>query len=227
MCGLYSFRRSPEEVRTLFNYEEMADFPPRDHVAPASPIAIVRMVRGKRQFALVRWGLIPSWVKEIKPGKPLINARAESGPDGPSIRNAMRRRRCLIPADGFYEWKGTPGRKQAYHIRKADNGLFAFAGLWEQWMGADGSEIDTAVVITTPPNATLAAIHNRMPAIISPQDFELWLNADRYDASEAARLLKAANDDDFIAEPVVLTRGDGTRTPKRQPTADGREPKLL
>ena len=119
MCGLYSFRKSPEETRTLFNYLEEPDFPPRRYVAPGGPIAIVRADKGKRHFALVRWGLVPSWVKEIKPGKPLINARAESVIEKPSFRNAMKRRRCLIPADGFYEWTGdVPGKKQPWFVHR-------------------------------------------------------------------------------------------------------------
>ena len=142
MCGLYSFRRSPEETRTLFQYIEEPDFPPRAYVAPASPIAIVRAERGERHFALVRWGLIPAWVKEVTPGRPLINARGETVLEKPSFRNAMKRRRCLIPADGFYEWKGdVPGKKQPFHIHRPGHALFAFAGLWEHWQGADGSEL--------------------------------------------------------------------------------------
>lgn len=229
MCGLYSFRRSPEEVRSLFSGLETPGFPPRDYVAPASPVPIVRMVHGKRQFALVRWGLIPSWVKEVTPGRPLINARAETVLEKASFRNAMKRRRCLMPADGFYEWKGdVPGKKQAYHVHRQDNGLFAFAGLWEQWMGADGSEIDSAVLITTTPNATLAPIHNRMPAVIAPQDFDTWLDAERIDAKEAHRLLQPANDDYFVAEPVTLARPRSTVVAKPVPDlGKDEEPKLL
>ena len=120
-------------------------------MTPGGPIAIVRTGKAGREFALVRWGLVPSWIKEVKPGKPLINARAETAVGKPSFRNAMKRRRCLIPADGFYEWRGEPGRKQAFFIRRADDGLFAFAGLWESWMGADGSELDSACILTTRP----------------------------------------------------------------------------
>lgn len=213
MCGLYSFRRSPEEVRGLFKYQELAAFPPREHIGPGGPIAIVRMEGGRRIFALVRWGFIPSWMKEIKPGRPLINARAESVLGKPSFRNAMKRRRCLLPADGFFQWKGDgSGTKQPFHIHRPEHQLFAIAGLWEPWMGADGSEIDTSLIITTPANRTLAAIHDRMPAIIMPGDFDLWLDCDRFSAEEAARLLVPASDDYFIAEPVSLAR------PEKQPS---------
>ena len=106
MCGLYSFRRSPEETRTLFNYLEEPDFPPRSYVTPGGPIAVVHQHRDNRHFALVRWGFVPSWAKDVAPGKPLINARSETVLEKPTFRNAIRRRRCLIPADGFYEWEG-------------------------------------------------------------------------------------------------------------------------
>ncbi|MBI3674657.1 MAG: SOS response-associated peptidase, partial [Rhizobiales bacterium] len=149
MCGLYSFRKSAEETRSLFDYVERPDFPPRSYVAPGGPIAIVRENEGQRHFALVCWGLVPAWAKEVKPGKPSINARGETVLQKPGFRNAMRRRRCLIPADGFYEWAGEPGRKQAHFFHRPDGGLFAFAGLWEHWMGPDGSELETGLIITT------------------------------------------------------------------------------
>jgi putative SOS response-associated peptidase YedK len=207
MCGLYSFRRSPEETRSLFKYLEEPDFSPRAYVTPASPIAIVRLERGERHFALVRWGLVPAWVKEIEPGRPLINARAETVLAKPSFRNAMRRRRCLIPADGFYEWQGdVPGRKQPFFIHRPGHGLFAFAGLWEHWQGADGSELESAVLITTEPNAMMAKIHNRMPVIIMPEDFGRWLDAEGIDARTASALLHAPPEDYFVAEPTVIAR---------------------
>ena len=150
MCGLYSFRRSPEETRTLFNYLERPDFPPRQYVTPGGPMAIVRQNHSGRHFGLVRWGFVPSWAKEVQPGKPLINARSETILEKPSFRNAIRRRRCLIPADGFYEWEGdVPGKKRPYFIHRPDHGLMAFAGIWEHWLGPDGSELETAAIITT------------------------------------------------------------------------------
>lgn len=204
MCGLYSFRKSAEETRSLFNYVEEADFPPRAYVAPGGPVAIVRMEQGQRHFALVRWGFIPGWVKEVKPGKPLINARGETVAEKPSFRNAMKRRRCLIPADGFYEWLGdVPGRKIPYFIHRADDGLFAFAGLWEHWMGADGSEIETGVIITTEPNREVSQVHDRMPVVIAPEDHETWLTGDD---KAAAALIRPAPDDYFVLEPTRIER---------------------
>jgi putative SOS response-associated peptidase YedK len=218
MCGLYSFRKSPEEVRSLFDYLDEPEFPPRPVVAPGSPIAIVRVERGERRFVLVRWGFVPSWAKEVKPGRPLINARAESVLIKPTFRNAMRRRRCLVPADGFYEWAGSvPGKKQPYFLHRPDDGLFAFAGLWEHWMGADGSELETACIITTDANGLIAPFHHRMPAVIFPEDIAAWLDCDTIHAEIAARLLAPAPDDYFVLEPAQLQRRAAPKPPA-QPT---------
>jgi putative SOS response-associated peptidase YedK len=208
MCGLYSFSRMPEEVRNLFNYVEQPDFPPRQHVAPSQPIAIVRASSDTRHFALVRWGFVPSWAKEIMPGKPLINARSETITEKPSFRNAIRRRRCLIPADGFYEWEGdVPGKKKPYYIQKADRGLMAFAGIWEHWMGPDGSELETAAIITTEANALVATIHPRSPVVIHPDDFEPWLDCRDDNIRDIVPLMRPAADDFFVMSPTVVPRG--------------------
>lgn len=220
MCGLYSLTRKPEEIRALFQHVDEPDFPPRAHVAPGQPIAAVRMENGARRFALLRWGFIPSWVKEVKPGKPLINARGETVLEKPSFRNAMRRRRCLVPADGYYEWSGEEGRKTPYSVQRKDKGLFALAGLWEHWMGADGSEIETAVLMTIAPNAELAAIHDRMPVIIEVKDHEKWLTGE---VEEAAQLIRPAPDGSFVMEPTVICRA-----PQKKPAPEKPEqPRLF
>ncbi len=203
MCGLYSLTKSPRETRAWFDYADEAEFPPRAHVAPGQPIGVVRMEEGRRRFALVRWGFIPAWVKEVKPGKPLINARGETVLEKPSFRNAMRRRRCLVPADGYYEWSGPEGRKAPFYVQRKDKGLFALAGLWEHWMGADGSEIETATLMTIAPNAELSVIHDRMPVIIAPGDYETWLTGD---VDDAAKLIRPAPDDSFTLEPTRIGR---------------------
>ena len=219
MCGLFSFRKSSEEARWYFNYVETPDFPPRTYVAPQSPIAIVRTENNERHFALVRWGFIPSWVKEIKPGKPLINARSETLLEKPSFRNAIRRRRCLVPADGYYEWLGdVPGKKIPYFIHRPDHGLFAFAGLWEHWLGADGSELETAAIITTAPNNVIAQIYSRMPVVIHPENFAQWLDVKNVEAEEAAQFLKPAPEDYFVFEPTVIERSPPPPKPKAQLT---------
>lgn len=217
MCGLYSFRKSADEARSLLKYLEKPDFPPRAHVAPLSPIAIIRIENNERHFALVRWGLIPSWVKEIKPGKPLINARSETLLEKPSFRNAVKRRRCLIPADGYYEWLGdVPGKKIPYFIHRPDHGLFAFAGVWEHWLGADGSELETAAITTTTPNAVIAQIYSRMPVVIHPENFAQWLDVENVDAREAVQFLKPAPGNYFVFEPTVIARNASSATPKAQ-----------
>ena len=214
MCGLYSLAKSPRETKAWFKYQEDEDFPPRAHVAPGQPIGVVRMENGQRHFALVRWGFIPSWVKEVKPGKPLINARGETVMEKPSFKNAMRRRRCLVPADGYYEWSGAEGRKVPFFVQAADKGLFALAGLWEHWMGADGSELETAVLMTIAPNAELATIHDRMPVIIAPEDYETWLTGE---VEDAARLIRPAPDGSFVMEPTTIGRAAAPKPPPKKP----------
>src|SRR5436853_7404841 len=135
MCGRYAITTAPEAIQALFGYPEQPNFPPRYNVAPTQPVPIVRLTNGKREFALVRWGLIPAWVKDPRGFSLLINARGESVLDKPAFRNAMKRRRCLFPADGFYEWKRAGDRKVPHYIRLAAGGPMAFAGLWEAWMG--------------------------------------------------------------------------------------------
>ncbi len=220
MCGLYSFRRSAEEVRSLFGNEGPADIPSRQHIGPGQPIAIVRLSRGRRSLELVHWGFIPSWRRDAGHSRPLANARAESVLDKPSFRNAMHRRRCLVPADGFFQWQGeVPGKKQPFYIHRPDHGLFAIAGLWETARGMDGSEIDTALFITVEANDALGAIHHRMPAIIRPQDFDRWLDCDRFTAEEAAKLLKPIANDYLAAEPVSLARQE--RPPQEEAGGKG------
>jgi len=189
MCGRYAVTSSPEAIRALFRYAELPNFPPRYNVAPTQPIAVVRLVNGERHFALVRWGLLPPWVKDPKNFSLLINARAETVLDKPAYKNAMKRRRCLVPADGFYEWRRAGDRKQPFFVRKKGGGPVAFAGLWETWTGPNGEELETAAIVTTNANATLAPIHERMPVVIPEDAFDLWLNNEMVDAETAASLL--------------------------------------
>jgi putative SOS response-associated peptidase YedK len=192
MCGRYTVTSSPEALRALLGYEEQPNFPARYNIAPTQPIAIVRLVDGKRHFALVRWGLLPSWVKDPKTFTLLINARGESAADKPAFRAAMKRRRCLIPADGFYEWQAAGDRKRPFYVRAKSGAPLAFAGLWETWTGPNGEELETAAIVTTRANRTLAPIHERMPVIVPPEGFELWLNANEVDATTAAALIAPA-----------------------------------
>ena len=194
MCGRYAITTAPEAVRRLFRYPEQPNFPARYNVAPTQPVPIVRMADGQRHFALVRWGLIPSWVKDPKTFTLLINARGESVNEKPAFRNAMKRRRCLFPADGFYEWKGVAGRKIPYFARLKSGGPLAFAGLWETWTGPNGEEMETAAIITTDANKEMAQVHHRAPAIVPPEAFDFWLDTDKVDGKTAAAVIGPAPD---------------------------------
>lgn len=211
MCGRYVIISTPEAIRALFRYGEQPNFPPRYNVAPTQPIPVVRLLDGKRSFTLMRWGLLPAWVQDPKAFPLLINARGESVLDKPAFRNAMRRRRCLIPTDGFYEWQaaGDKAPKRPYFVRariKAGEAPrpLAFAGLWETWTGPNGEEVDTAAIVTTAANGTLSAIHDRMPAFIPPEAFDRWLDCERCDAKEAAMLIKPADETLLEAYPISL-----------------------
>jgi putative SOS response-associated peptidase YedK len=202
MCGRYTVIASPEVLRALFGYLEQPNFPPRYNVAPTQPIAIVRLVNGQRHFALVRWGLLPSWVKDPKAFSLLINARGETINDKPAYKAAMKRRRCLIPADGFYEWKAGGPRKQPYYIRAKSGTPLALAGLWESWIGPNGEELETAAIVTTTANETLKPLHDRMPVVIAPEQFDLWLGHGDEDTAAASALIKPVPDDLLEAYPV-------------------------
>jgi len=204
MCGRYALTSAPEALRALFAYDENPNFPPRYNIAPTQPIPIVTLARGpdgarRRHFLLARWGFLPGFVKEVADFPLIINARSETVVEKPSFRAAMKRRRCLVPADAYYEWlKPGAGRKigrRPYLFRRANGAPMGLAGLWETWAGADGSEIDTACILTTSANGATVAIHDRMPAILEPADFSTWLDCERFHADEAANLLKPAGED--------------------------------
>jgi putative SOS response-associated peptidase YedK len=202
MCGRYTITSAPEAIRAMFAYAERPNFPARYNIAPTQPIPIVRLADGKREFTLMRWGLLPSWVKDPKAFSLLINARGETVIEKPAFRAAMKRRRCLIPADGFYEWQAGPTRKQPYYIHAKSGAPLAFAGLWETWTGPDGEEIDTAAIVTTAANRTLRPIHDRMPVVVPPEAFDLWLDNTHVDAVTASALIAPAPENLLEAFPV-------------------------
>jgi putative SOS response-associated peptidase YedK len=202
MCGRYSIITNPEAMRRLFRYKEHPNFPLRFNVAPTQPIPIVRLMAGECHFALVRWGLLPSWVKDPKKFTLLINARGETVAEKPAFRAAMKRRRCLIPADGFYEWKAGSPRKQPYYIHAKSGAPFAFAGLWETWMGPNGEDLETATIVTTKANRTLAPIYDRMPVIVPPDAFDLWLDNANVDPVTASTLIAPAPENLLEAYPI-------------------------
>ncbi|HUO53783.1 MAG TPA: SOS response-associated peptidase [Rhodoblastus sp.] len=201
MCGRFAITSPPEAVRAHFRYAEQPNFPPRYNIAPTQPIPIVAARRDGRHFQLARWGFLPGFVKDPKDFPLIINARAETLTQKPSFRAALRRRRCLAPADAWYEWRANgKGPKTPFLLRRRDGGLMAFAGLWETFADASGGEIDTACIITTSANGATVAIHDRMPALIAPEDFDAWLNPDETIAPPLDLLRPAPEDDiEFFA----------------------------
>jgi putative SOS response-associated peptidase YedK len=189
-------------MRAFFRYLEQPNFPPRYNVAPTQPIPVVRLWQGARQFALVRWGLIPAWVKDPRGFSLLINARGDSVRDKPAFKAAMRWRRCLVPADGFYEWKSEGERRRPFAIRPRAGGPIAFAGLWEVWTGPNGEEVETAAIVTTQANRTLRPLHDRMPVVLAPEAYDMWLDCRTVDDHVAAALLAPAPDNFFDAYEV-------------------------
>lgn len=204
MCGRVVLLAPREEVARLFAVPVSEPFPPRFNIAPTQPIAIVRADGGgPRRLDLVRWGLVPGWVKDPSSFSLLINARAETAADKPAFRGAMRHRRCLVPASGLYEWrKGAGGKRLPYYIRPRDGRLIALAGLAEEWIDADGGIHDSGAILTTAANATVAPLHDRMPVIVPPEAFERWLDVMRYDVRDVVDLLAPAPDDLLEAYPV-------------------------
>jgi putative SOS response-associated peptidase YedK len=202
MCGRFALHTTPDYLRRLLGFVERPNFPPRYNIAPMQPIPIVRIDNGARHFALVRWGLVPSWVKDPRKFALLINARAEGIAEKPSFRAAIRRRRCLVPADGFYEWRREGKSKRPYFIRARGGEPMAFAGIWETWIDIDGGETDTAAIVTCAANAVLMPIHERMPVVIPPEAFDRWLDSDEKNFGEACALLTPAPDDALEAYEV-------------------------
>lgn len=203
MCGRFVLSATPDEVRRLFAYDEQPNFPPRYNIAPTQPIAVVAWEADRRRFLLARWGLIPTWVKDPADFTLLINARAETAAEKPAFRAAMRHRRVLIPASGYYEWhRPASGPKQAYWIHPRAGGVIAFAGLMETYMSKDGSEIDTACILTCEAEGTIGAIHNRMPVPLDPLAYADWLDVRRHEPRDVARYLVPRADDVFEAVAV-------------------------
>ena len=193
MCGRFFVTSSPETFREAYGYDDRPNFPARHNVAPTQPVAVVTSEHGRRRFVLMRWGFLPAWVKDPDDFPLVINARIETAAEKPSFRNALRYRRCVFLADGFYEWRrGGPRGQAPYAIRRADGRPMALAGLWETWSSRDGSEIDTAAIVTCGANGLLAAIHERMPAILSPEAVDQWLDMRDVDAGRASALCRPA-----------------------------------
>jgi putative SOS response-associated peptidase YedK len=200
MCSRYSLTSPPEAVRAYFGYGDAPNFPARYNIAPTQPSPVVcRDREGARRFRLMRWGLLPSFVKDPKKFPTLINARSEEVLEKPSFRNAMRWRRCLIPADGFYEWTGPKGKRRPFLLRPKTPKLIAFAGLYERWRDGQEGEIDTVAILTCPSNASVSVLHDRMPVVLAPEDFASWLDVNGTPPETAAALLRPRPEDLFEA----------------------------
>ena len=180
MCGRYTLTAVPEDLRAVFDGVAIPDeYVPRYNIAPSQPVAVISN-EDPTTLTHYKWGLIPSWAKDPKIGNRMINARGETVAEKPSFRAAYKRRRCLIPASGFYEWVKQPDIKQKmpHYIQLKTKQPFAMAGLWEYWQSSDGSEINSCTIITTEPNEMMAKLHNRMPVILPPDTYTLWLSKD-------------------------------------------------
>jgi putative SOS response-associated peptidase YedK len=201
MCGRYALISDPAELAAQFDVAPPSAFAPRYNIAPSQPVLLVRNENQRRTSACLQWGLLPSWSKEATAGRRPINARAETVAEKPSFRAAFRRRRCLVPADGYYEWAARDGTKQPYFIYRDDRAPFAIAGLWEYWE-RDGNIVESCALLTCAANGFLSRVHHRMPVLIEPKNYALWLSAEtRPDA--LGDLLTPANDDIFALHAVT------------------------
>lgn len=200
MCGRYSQTQGGKTIAQAFSLPQVPELTPRYNVAPGQDIAVIGRAnaRSPRQLKGLRWGLIPRWAKDHRMGHKLINARSETAATKPSFREALAKRRCLIPADGFYEWERTEAGKQPFYFHMADHSPFAFAGLWERWRSPDGEVITSCTVLTTVANALLAPIHDRMPVILSPGNYEPWLDPRLTDAQQLQPLMAS-----YDATPMI------------------------
>jgi len=203
MCGRFTLRAPASVVAEQFQLFDLEPLEPRFNIAPTQPVAVVRFGPGTRQLVWLQWGLVPSWARDASIGSRLINARAESVADKPAFRTAFRRRRCLVLADGFYEWRRSGAKKQPFFIRLRDDRPFAFAGLWESWEGADHSVLETCTILTPAPNELMEPIHDRMPVILASDDYEQWLDPAVQKPEQLAPLLRPYPSDAMLALAVT------------------------
>jgi putative SOS response-associated peptidase YedK len=225
MCGRYRLSRRKQLVEEYFDsVSDEPDWSPRFNVAPTQPVPVIRQhpMEPVRELSLMRWGLVPSWARDASGAAKMINARSETASSKPAFRDSLKSRRCLIPADGFYEWARTGKSKQPYCFEVNDGELFALAGLWDCWKSSSGNWIKTCSILTTTPNAVASPVHDRMPVILEPGSYDLWLDPGMQNVAEISELLRpydarlmrcypvstrinhVANDDAECATPVEL-----------------------
>jgi putative SOS response-associated peptidase YedK len=203
MCGRYFLHSTADRLTQLFGEMPMPLLAPRYNIAPTQPVPIVREdAEGRREMVLVRWGLVPGWSKGPNSRYSMINARVETVATKPAYRNAFRYRRCLLPADGFYEWHAADGGKQPYVLRAADSRPLALAGLWEHWQDADGNELESCSILVGAANRQVVRIHERMPVVVAPESFDLWLDVRSQKPAPLETLLAAQQAPELEIYPV-------------------------
>ena len=206
MCGRFFIRQAPYVFASAYGYSEQPNFPPRYNVAPTQPVPVVLSEGGERHFRLVRWGFWPGWLEDPRDFPLVINARAETLAEKATFRGALRHRRCIFLADGFYEWRregrGKAATRTPFMIGQADGAPMALAGLWETWASADGSEVDTAAIVTTGANGVLAAVHDRMPVVLGREAVAAWLDTRGVDSGPASALCRPCPDEWLTLDPV-------------------------
>jgi putative SOS response-associated peptidase YedK len=202
MCGRFAQRSDPKRLAKEFKVAEVPKLEARYNIAPTQEILGVMKSADEREMKFFKWGLIHSWAKDAAMGARLINARSETVEEKPSFREAFKRRRCIIPADGFYEWQRTEGKKQPFFFQMKDEHLFGFAGLWQQWQSVGGQTIESCTILTTEANEVLQPVHDRMPVILHPDDYELWLDEDVRKRELLRDLLRPYPAEEMISHPV-------------------------
>lgn len=200
MCGRYTLKTPSRRIAEAFDLPEIPDREPRFNIAPTQLVLIVRNEEGERVARMVRWGLIPFWAKDPSIGNKLINARSETVAEKPAFRHAFQKRRCLVIADGFYEWEKVGKIKQPWYYQVGDGGPFAFAGLWERWDKGE-EPLESCTILTTLANLPLARVYERMPVILPPEVYDIWLGEDT-SARQLQRLLTAYSDSDITEDRV-------------------------
>lgn len=208
MCGRYTLHTPGETVEEIFDVTESVELTPRYNIAPTQEVAVVGLNReGTRTLGLMRWGLIPSWAKDPSIGNRMINARSETAAQKPAFRSSFKKRRCLVPADGFYEWKKIGDGKQPFHIRLKSAAPFAIAGLWARWHGTEGEPIRSCTLLTTSPNELTAEVHDRMPVILPSEAYTSWLDP-RTDPESLEALMVSYPAEEMEAFPVTPMVGN-------------------
>lgn len=202
MCGRFTFAISPELLTEIFGISVLEDLSPHYNIAPSQRVLIIRKNGAGNLSEFIRWGLIPSWASDPSSGNSLINARSESVHEKPSFRQAIRYRRCIIPASGYVEWENKNGQKQPYYIRMKDDSLMGLAGIWETWKSAEGEVLRTCAILTTSPNRLVQTIHERMPVILHPEEYNLWLDRNVTDPEKLKPLYQPYPSDLMEMYPV-------------------------